>query len=111
MTEYLFSYGTLQKEETQLTLFNRKLAGEKDLLIGYTISPVIITDAEFLAKGEQPNQLTLLHTGSSDDRIEGTVFIVSKEELLYADKYEPVEYKRIKVVTQSGKEAWVYAIA
>ena len=41
----LFSYGTLQQEEVQLSTFGRKLDGEKDLLLGYEPSLVKIPDA------------------------------------------------------------------
>ena len=36
------------------------------------------------------------------------VFEITVEELLHADKYEPANYKRIKVKLESGKEAWIY---
>jgi hypothetical protein len=36
------------------------------------------------------------------------VFEVTTEELLHADKYEPANYKRIKLVLESGKEACIY---
>ena len=41
----LFSYGTLQHEDVQLSTFGRKLDGEKDLLLGYEPSLVKISDA------------------------------------------------------------------
>ena len=56
MAEYLFSYGTMQKEKDQMQLFGRVLQGEKDILKGYKISPIEINDASFLAKGEQKQQ-------------------------------------------------------
>lgn len=34
MKEYLFSYGTLQRDEVQLELFGRLLTGKKDPLVG-----------------------------------------------------------------------------
>jgi hypothetical protein len=36
------------------------------------------------------------------------VFEVSTDELLVADKYEPANYKRVKVELDSGKKAWIY---
>lgn len=33
--EYLFSYGTLQREEIQLNVFGRKRYGERDAIAGY----------------------------------------------------------------------------
>ena len=106
MKENLFSYGTLQKEKVQLELFGRLLNGTKDILGGYRLSPVEIKDETFLAKGEDKCQLTLIP--SKDDAVEGMVFEVSQEELLLADRYEPENYKRIKVALRSGKEAWIY---
>jgi gamma-glutamylcyclotransferase (GGCT)/AIG2-like uncharacterized protein YtfP len=106
MKELLFSYGTLQKEKVQLELFGRLLNGAKDILGGYKLSPVEIKDESFLAKGEDKYQLTLIP--SKDEIVEGTIFEISEEELLLADRYEPENYKRIKVTLRSGKEAWIY---
>jgi gamma-glutamylcyclotransferase (GGCT)/AIG2-like uncharacterized protein YtfP len=106
MSENLFSYGTLQKDKVQLELFGRLLNGTKDILRGYKIASIEIKDESFLAKGEDKFQLTLIP--SKDDLIEGTVFELSSKELNLADKYEPDNYKRIKVTLQSGKSAWIY---
>ena len=89
-----------------MELFGRLLNGTKDILGGYKLSPVEIKDASFLAKGEDKYQLTLIP--SKTDAVEGMVFEVSEEELLLADRYEPENYKRIKVALRSGKEALVY---
>jgi gamma-glutamylcyclotransferase (GGCT)/AIG2-like uncharacterized protein YtfP len=110
MSELLFSYGTLQKEDVQLEVFSRLLRRSKDVLAGYKLSPVEITDTGFLSKGEDRGQLTLVPTSDENDRIEGSVFEISAKELLAADKYEPENYKRVKVRLQSGKEAWAYII-
>lgn len=109
MQELLFSYGTLQKETVQLELFGRVLKGTKDILAAHKIVPIEIKDEKFLAKGEQKTQLTIIASNNANDSIEGTVFEVSDEELLTADKYEPDNYERIKVMLKSGKEAWIYA--
>jgi gamma-glutamylcyclotransferase (GGCT)/AIG2-like uncharacterized protein YtfP len=106
MKEDLFSYGTLQKTSIQQKLFGRILNGAKDILCGYRLSPVEIKDESFLEKGEDKYQMTLIP--SKDGSVEGTVFEISEEELLSADRYEPENYKRIKVTLQSGKEAWIY---
>lgn len=109
MKENLFSYGTLQKSEVQLELFGRLLTGAKDILKGYKLSSIEIKDESFLAKGERKFQLTLILSKDNADIIEGTVFEISEEELLSADKYEPDNYKRVKVALESGKKAWIYA--
>jgi gamma-glutamylcyclotransferase (GGCT)/AIG2-like uncharacterized protein YtfP len=109
MTEYLFSYGTLQTEKTQLQLFARKLTAHPDHLPGYTIHDVVITDPVFLATGESPNQRIVSFTGKPSDSIPGAALELSEEELLAADQYEPPGYKRVRVVLASGKQAWIYA--
>ena len=108
MKENLFSYGTLQKEKVQLELFGRLLNGAKDILKGYKLSSIEIKDESFLAKGEEKFQKTLVPTKNDADIIEGTVFEISEDELCSADKYEPDNYKRVKVLLQSGEEAWIY---
>src|SRR4030095_16288179 len=110
MKEYLFSYGTLQKEKVQMDLFGRSVTGSNDVLRGYKVSTIEITDEIFLSKGEGKYQKTLIVSGSNDIVI-GTVLEINGEELLIADKYEPENYKWIKVQLESGKEAWIYAAA
>ena len=106
MSEYLFSYGTLQKAEVQLRLFGRLLNGTSDTLTGYQTCEVEITDEAFLKNGEHSVQLTAMP--SADGMIEGNVFEVSSEELAIADTYEPSEYSRVGVTLESGTKAWVY---
>lgn len=108
MQHYLFSYGTLQKEEVQRNLFGRTLTGWPDTLPGYAIATVEIKDESFLQKGEEKLQRTLLPTGNQNDGVEGTVLQITEEELAIADAYEPVEYRRTEVKLQSGRSAWIY---
>jgi len=108
MKEYLFSYGTLQKEKIQQGLFGRILTGSVDFLRGYKTSTIEITDEKFLSKGEGRFQKTLTISNDKNDLINGTALEVSGEELLITDKYEPKNYKRIEVMLESGKKAWIY---
>ena len=108
MKENIFSYGTLQKEKVQMELFGKVLQSSADILCGYKVATIEIKDQLFLSKGEDKFQQTLLATSNSNDIIKGTVLEITVEELLQADKYEPDNYKRIKVTLQSGKEAWIY---
>ena len=103
--EYLFSYGTLQKDETQLKLFGRLLKGGNDTLKGYKTANIVIEDEVFLTK-EGSQQLTAV--ASSGDKIDGMVFEVSSEEIKMVDRYEPENYERIAVKLDSGKQAWLY---
>jgi len=48
-TERLFSYGTLQTETVQLSLFGRRLEGEPDALVGYCLVTIHVQDQSFVA--------------------------------------------------------------
>lgn len=91
-----------------MELFGRTLQGLADLLRGYKTATIEIRDESFLSKGEEKYQQTLIATTDKNDIIKGTVLEITAEELLLADTYEPDNYKRIKVVLDSGKEAWIY---
>jgi hypothetical protein len=49
-TVLLFSYGTLQQDEVQLSSFGRLLEGQEDAMVGYRQSLVEITDPEVIRK-------------------------------------------------------------
>ena len=108
MAEYLFSYGTLQTQKTQRLLFGRVLQQWSDVLSGYRLQTIEIYDEAFLARGDAKEQRTVVPSGNDKDCIEGSVLELTTEELLVVDQYEPAGYKRIKVVLQSGREAWIY---
>ena len=105
----LFSYGTLQLESVQLETFGRKLVGEKDVLIGYILSEVKITDEAVIEVSGMNIHPILKYTGISSDVVEGTVFELSDLELVQADEYEVDEYARVEGEFTSGKAAWIYA--
>jgi gamma-glutamylcyclotransferase (GGCT)/AIG2-like uncharacterized protein YtfP len=96
----LFSYGTLQEEQVQLSTFGRRLTGDRDELPGFE---------RVLLKLREPD-ITVLNVVSNDTtHTLGTVFEVSNEDLELADIFEaPFGYKRISVRLASGRESWVY---
>lgn len=104
----LFSYGTLQKDQVQIETFGRILAGEKDVLSGYKLEMLEITDPEVLRKSNQKYHPILVFSGNVEDEVEGVLFEVTDEEILQADEYEVDEYKRIETVFKSGKEGFIY---
>lgn len=106
--DQLFSYGTLQSQSVQLSTFKRKLKGRPDVLPGYRIVTVRITDTDFIAKSGSADQRSLQFTGNDSDLVEGTVFDVTSDELNQADAYEPKGYERVLVQLRSGVSAWVY---
>ncbi|MEI7933194.1 MAG: gamma-glutamylcyclotransferase family protein, partial [Alphaproteobacteria bacterium] len=49
--------------------------------------------------------------GDTQDRVPGTVFEITAEELAAADRYEVADYKRVSAKLASGLTAWVYVKA
>lgn len=97
-TEYLFTYGTLQQEDIQLTIFSRTLSGFNDTLSGYKLSDEKVV-------GIYP---VMQNSDVPTDFVNGRVYMCSNKEILDIDKYEGPAYKRIKVTLNSGKSAWAY---
>src|SRR5215468_4000215 len=86
--ELLFSYGTLQRSEIQVSTFGRLLDGRPDQIPGYEIALIPIADpATAIALGMTHYQ-NIKFTGRNEDIIEGTVFRVTREELEQSDDYE-----------------------
>lgn len=105
----LFSYGTLQHEEVQLSTFGRKLAGEKDLLIGYEPSLVRIADPAVAEKLRKTHHDNVTPTGDDWSSVQGTAYQVTDDELVKADAFEAaLNYRRVTVTLASGNDAWVY---
>jgi hypothetical protein len=110
MSELLFSYGTLQQEGVQIAQFGRRLTGTPDALVGFKQEMVEITDPAVLAKsGKRFHPIVM--AGGTDDRVPGTVFEITAEELIAADSYEVADYKRVAAPLASGRTAWVYVKA
>lgn len=107
--EKLFSYGTLQLESVQMATFSRLLKGQKDFLIGFKLKDLRITDPYVIKISGKEIHKILVPTGHENDKVEGTVFDLTTDEILQADKYEVKEYQRIQVPLASGHNAWVYA--
>lgn len=110
-TEQLFSYGTLQLESVQRDTFGRTLTGAKDALPGYTLTLLEIHDEAVIKSSGKTHHPMLVFTGREQDRVEGTVFRLTPEELRNADSYEVADYRRDRVTLASGVSAWVYVDA
>ncbi len=108
MQENLFSYGTLQLEKVQVTSFGRKLFGTKEILKGYRLAQLQITDKAVLETSEQQFHPIAIATGNQNDEIIGTCYTISAEELEQADLYEVADYTRVKATFESGKQGWIY---
>jgi Gamma-glutamyl cyclotransferase, AIG2-like len=111
MDVWLFSYGTLQQPEVQLTILGRRIEGQADALPGYATSLIEITDPAVIATSGKKHHSIVRHTGSTSDEVAGTAFRITPAELAAADAYEVADYKRIAVRLKSGLEAFVYVAA
>ena len=106
--EKLFSYGTLQLASVQEANFGRLLNGKKETLIGFIVGKIKIKDKEVIRQSGKEYHPILRYTGNPKDEINGTLYEVTKDELLKADSYEVEEYSRIKVKLKSGEIGWIY---
>jgi gamma-glutamylcyclotransferase (GGCT)/AIG2-like uncharacterized protein YtfP len=108
----LFSYGTLQQDDVQLSTFGRLLQGQRDALLGFEQSLVPIEASQVVATGGKTHHANVTFNGRNDSRVNGTLFEITDAELAAADKYEQLAaYKRVTATLASGKEAWVYVDA
>ena len=108
----LFSYGTLQQDDVQLSTFGRLLKGHRDDLPGFEPSTVLISDPQLAETVGRTHHDNVTFNGRPESRVSGTVFEVTDAELAAADRYEQVAaYIRTAVTLASGKQAWVYVHA
>ena len=77
-TQQLFSYGSLQEKEVQLSIIERQLKGVSDTLQGYK---KLIGKYPIIKKSSTLN-----------DSVKGTLYQVSNLELYKIDIYESLAY-------------------
>jgi len=97
MKQKLFVYGTLQDPQVQKNVIGIIVNGKRDVLHGYIISTITMTDAVYPIIVPHPTNI-----------IDGLILTVTPEELKRIDLYETEAFKREKVTLGSGKSAWVY---
>lgn len=107
----LFSYGTLQDKTVQMANFGRFLTGRADSLPGYTVLAILIGDPAVVALSGKTHHLIAQRSVKPTDEVLGTVFDITAEELVAADRYEVSDYTRVAVILKSGAQAWVYVRA
>jgi gamma-glutamylcyclotransferase (GGCT)/AIG2-like uncharacterized protein YtfP len=110
-TVLLFSYGTLQLDEVQLSSFGRLLEGHADAMVGYRQSLIEITDPDVIRTSGKRFHPIVEASDNPGDEVKGRVFRITDAELKAADDYEVSDYKRIEVLLRSGSFAWVYVRA
>jgi hypothetical protein len=103
----LFSYGTLQDPQVQLTTFGRLLSGSPEALCEYKLSLIKITDPEIIKISGKEFHPSLIFSGNKTDEVNGMLFDVTEAELLDCDSYEK-QYKRVLARFKSGIQGFVY---
>ena len=104
----LFSYGTLRLPAVQLDTFGRLLAGEPDVLPGFTTDYLEIEDARVTGLSGRDVHPIVRRTGNQLDKVVGVLLWITEAELEAADEYEVEQYNRVSVTLRSGRDAWVY---
>jgi gamma-glutamylcyclotransferase (GGCT)/AIG2-like uncharacterized protein YtfP len=104
----LFSYGTLQQRNVQVSTFGRELHGQADRVIGYILAVIEIQDPEVRRVSGKNWHPILKFTGSFRHQVPGTVFELDDSELIRADAYEVDSYQRVEAPMANGGRAWVY---
>ena len=104
----LFAYGTLRQREVQMATYGRLLDGTPDVLAGYRLEPLTITDPEVVRLSGKAIHSIARESGDPADRIPGVVFQLTEAELAAADRYEVDAYARVEAMLQSGTRAFVY---
>ncbi len=107
----LFSYGTLQLNQVQEATFGRLLTGAPEVLTGFRIGKVRITNSAVLKASGQEYHPILEYTGKREDTVEGTLYDLTDAELRLADSYEVDAYTRKEVTFASGTKGFAYLSA
>ena len=105
---WLFSYGTLRQKEVQLALFGRAVDGRADVLPGYALSPIQLTDPGVITTSGTALHTIVRKTGAPLDEVPGIVLRITGADLAAADAYETADYTRVTVRLGLGIEAFVY---
>jgi len=107
----LFSYGTLQQQNVQLSTFGRLVPGQQDALVGCECHLVKIQDPQVVATSSKTHHPSVRFSGRPDGRVDGAVVEVTDAELAHAERYEVADYKRVTAQLASGRDAWAYVDA
>jgi gamma-glutamylcyclotransferase (GGCT)/AIG2-like uncharacterized protein YtfP len=106
----LFSYGTLQQREVQVATFGRELAGRRDAIVGFEVGTLVITDPAVIAASGSDRHPALRRSVEPAAEVAGTVFELTEDEIVAADRYEVDDYERVRAPLRSGASAWVYVL-
>jgi len=104
-----FSYGSLQQEPVQLSIYGRVLRGEPDALIDCVRSLIEVPKSHKAAAAGVTHYATVTFTPGSGSRVAGTLLELTDAEFVATDAYErDSEYVRVLADLASGRRVWVY---
>ena len=95
--ELLFVYGTLLEPAVQKDVIGRLVPAEEDFISGYIKTTIELNCGNFPAIMKKNGGMVI-----------GRILELTQEELRLCDLYEGYDYKRERIITQFGVEAWVY---
>jgi gamma-glutamylcyclotransferase (GGCT)/AIG2-like uncharacterized protein YtfP len=108
----IFSHGSLQQPDTQVSLYGRVLSGDSDELVDFIRTQIAVPAAHKAAAAGVTHYANVLYVEGSGNRVAGKVFELTDAELTLTDAYErEAEYARISTKLASGRNAWVYVSA
>jgi hypothetical protein len=108
----VFSHGSLQQPDVQVSIYGRALQVEPDELVDCIRTQVEVPPWHKAAASGTTHYANVEFVTGSGGRVAGMVFELTDAELLITDAYErDAEYVRILAQLASGRSAWVYVSA
>jgi gamma-glutamylcyclotransferase (GGCT)/AIG2-like uncharacterized protein YtfP len=108
----IFSYGSLQEEAVQVSIYGRALRGEPDALLHCVREQIEVPPWHKAAAAGVTHYANVVFLHGSDSRVEGTLLELTDAELAASDGYEQdADYVRVMTTLASGRRAWVYVSA
>jgi hypothetical protein len=106
----LFSFGTLKSAPVQATNFGGALPINPDLLSGFRIETITITDPDVIEMSGSDQHPIVPRSANAADAVDGPVLELTSDELRAADAYEVDDYHRIEATLASGRRVGVYVV-
>ena len=108
----IFSYGSLQEEPVQVSIYGRVLRGEPDELVDCVRTLIDVPKWHKAAATGLTHYATVTFVPGSGSRVPGTLLELTDAELVVTDGYEhDSEYERVTAALASGRSVWVYVSA
>jgi gamma-glutamylcyclotransferase (GGCT)/AIG2-like uncharacterized protein YtfP len=105
----IFSYGSLQEQAVQLSVYGRVLRAEPDELLNCVREQIAVPPRHKAAAAGVTHYANVVFTPGSGSRVAGKVLELTETELALTDGYEQdAEYVRVIARLASGRRAWVY---